>query len=927
MRKYILLIIFAFFSAFATSIAQTHTDTYFIDWKTQNQNMWGPNGQVFTMDTSINLYDVDQSGITTQGYIANIFGGDFGAELTIDYWLKHGCNFVIEGFSTGSVDVDYPTKIDMTYPDDQTFNPGQTVTIQSDYTVQPGWELNSDFPHTGSVSFDMYFGFNIDVDATVCVWSCTTFDVFEVGVPLDTTHLFQISDSSGVADVFYPWYDPGIGFYMVHDTILPIVFNNLGGIGLSGTIGIPYVATDDWLDPNTKCLMAKGDSAHMAFDLDILQFLSAFDSSWAAVIGMLNGTIDLGMGISVDYSLLTAHLLATGYMVQDFSFCPTLWAHMTFPIPVDYSITDPANGNAVVGSGNSDSIIFKVDNNLNYVYPCLGPPDMNLGLKFAMDNDFHNHTWDSIAFTFTLTAFTFVIHLPSFPVMPELCIPEECLEVPVPCPEKTNEPQWCTQLICMPEVCSPEVVVNQTDQDIIIGPLIDLTIPLGYVPITWFEQTWELAGFTPDQSGQGWYDTIVPGATMIPNPPLSTDIHGPNVICYGDTVATITVTVDNGTAPFTYVWSTGDSVTSSARADSIVVSVGSYSVTVYDVNGCNSVEVHTIYFINPQIFVTLSGTDINCAGDSTGSIISYASGGSPGYTYLWTPYGGTADTATGLCAGIYTLLVTDSVGCTKTATQTLIELHPLPPVNISSDITSGCQPLNVYFKELSGNQGQTYFWDFGDGATDSIKYPMHLYTSAGSFTVSCTVVSVYGCDSTQTIPAMIIVHPKPVAAFDPNPSISKSTLDPSWTIFFLDQSQGPSSWTWDFGDGSTSDLESPSHSYSKEGVYVVLLTVETSFGCIDTASRTVQVIDDILTYPNIFTPNGDGSNDNFVIKNVEKYPENTLVIFNRWGAKVFEQYHYRNTWNAEGIADGVYYFIFDSGISEKTIEGTVTIMR
>ena len=86
-------------------------------------------------------------------------------------------------------------------------------------------------------------------------------------------------------------------------------------------------------------------------------------------------------------------------------------------------------------------------------------------------------------------------------------------------------------------------------------------------------------------------------------------------------------------------------------------------------------------------------------------------------------------------------------------------------------------------------------------------------------------------------------------------------------------------------------------------------------------------MDDVLQYENIFTPNNDGYNDYFEIKNIEKYPDNKLTIYDRWGIVVFSAYHYRNTWNAEGVPDGVYYFIFDSGIGNKPVEGTVTIIR
>jgi gliding motility-associated-like protein len=928
MKKNLLLFAFILLWAVQTGRAQTHTLSYYVDWHTQNQNMWGPTGNVFSMDTSINLFDVDEADVVTAGYITNIFGGDFGASLTIDYWLKMGVNFTIAGFSTGSVDVNYPTKINLEFPDDYTWNPGQTITIGSDYTVEPGWSLDSHFPTSGSISFDLYFGFNIDVDATVCIWSCATFDVFEVGVPLDTTSL--ISDTNGIASVTYPWFDPAIGFYMEHDTILPLIFNNLGGIGFSGQINLPYVETNDYMLPNDKCLYAKGDSAYIWLDLDILQFLAAFDPSWAQVIGYLNGTINIGGGITLDYSLLTVHLLEASYMVQNFSFCPDIWAHLSFPMNLNYTVTDPGNGNALMGAGNNDTVVFKVDHDLHITYPCIAPPTLPIGIYFSMDNQFRNHTWDSIAFTFVLTAFTFTLHLPSFPVLPEVCIPDYCIYIPVPCLDKSGNTPECFDTICSSQICTPPVTLAPLDFDITIGPLINLAIPLGYLPLTWFDETWELQGFEPDLTGS--FDTIVPGTVLIPNPPMTTEIFGPNVICYGDTSTVITVVVTNGTAPFTYEWSTGDSITTNAAADSIVVGVGTWYCTITDASGCTSTEQLIIYYINPQMFSTLVKEDINCAGDSTGWIICYATGGTPGYTYEWAPYGGTADTAVHLFHGTYFVTITDSVNCTLVDSVTLIELHPLPPVNFTGTPVEGCQPMQVQFSELSADEGQTYDWTFGDGGSDTIKNPVHIYYNWGIFDVSLTVVSIYGCDSTMTKPGYITVHPKPVADYYYSPDTVLATVDPSWTVSFTDNSSFAWEWLWDFNDpgsgSNSSTMPVTVHSFSEEGIFHVTLYVTSDYGCMDTVTYDVSIIDDILNIPNVFTPNNDGANDFFVIENAEKYPENKLVIFNRWGVKVFEQYHYRNTWNGNGLSDGVYYYVFDSGKEVyKPTEGTITILR
>jgi gliding motility-associated-like protein len=90
--------------------------------------------------------------------------------------------------------------------------------------------------------------------------------------------------------------------------------------------------------------------------------------------------------------------------------------------------------------------------------------------------------------------------------------------------------------------------------------------------------------------------------------------------------------------------------------------------------------------------------------------------------------------------------------------------------------------------------------------------------------------------------------------------------------------------------------------------------------------------------PDGFSPDGDGVNDNFVIPDADKYPENTLSIFNRWGDKVYEEYRYNNTWSGvpnvgllitQGILPaGTYFYIFNTGMAgEKPIVGSLFINR
>ena len=120
---------------------------------------------------------------------------------------------------------------------------------------------------------------------------------------------------------------------------------------------------------------------------------------------------------------------------------------------------------------------------------------------------------------------------------------------------------------------------------------------------------------------------------------------------------------------------------------------------------------------------------------------------------------------------------------------------------------------------------------------------------------------------------------------------------------------GGTGYFWNFGDGGTSTDPNPTHTYVEVGEFEVMLVVLTSNGCADTSYKEIFVQPHI---PNVFTPNGDGKNDRFIIP-LQGMASYTLVIYNRWGAKLFESTDPSKGWDGttEGkpVPDGTYYFI------------------
>ena len=317
-----------------------------------------------------------------------------------------------------------------------------------------------------------------------------------------------------------------------------------------------------------------------------------------------------------------------------------------------------------------------------------------------------------------------------------------------------------------------------------------------------------------------------------------------------------------------------------------------------------------------------------CQG--TASLWVNAQNGSPPYTYSWTPIFGltsinTATTsATPSATTLYYVEVSDTSGCPSVKDSVLVTVVPNPQVSFISDIFNGCEPIQVTFTDFSAPNIQSWHWDFGDGTSSNQQNPSHIYT-AGTFSPTLTVTTGDGCKGSLNVPNLITAYMMPKAYFDAKPPVASVDYP---NIKFTDLSQNAATWLWDFGDGNTSTDQNPEHTF-EEGVWNVCLTVKTSNNCEHKICKDVRVVYDRISIYNIITPNGDGHNDVFIIDNIDKMVESHLVIFNRWGKKIFEASPYLNDWDAEGFADGAYFYVlkYKSFFKEDEVNGTITVMR
>lgn len=159
-----------------------------------------------------------------------------------------------------------------------------------------------------------------------------------------------------------------------------------------------------------------------------------------------------------------------------------------------------------------------------------------------------------------------------------------------------------------------------------------------------------------------------------------------------------------------------------------------------------------------------------------------------------------------------------------------------PP--LQADFTFSSQGLAAIFTDTSVGDPVSWRWDFGDGTAPSAdREPVHKYTEAGTYLVTLTVTTAKGRDTDTRRQFVPINSPRPVADF----TFTVQGL----AVAFTDTSTGnPISWSWDFGDDSSSSEQEPVHTYDKPGTYTVILTVANLAGDTADTVREVAIIRD-----------------------------------------------------------------------------------
>lgn len=390
-------------------------------------------------------------------------------------------------------------------------------------------------------------------------------------------------------------------------------------------------------------------------------------------------------------------------------------------------------------------------------------------------------------------------------------------------------------------------------------------------------------------------------------------------------------------------WNFGNTVTQTNTNNSPFLynytAVGNYVVSLLTTgsNGCvsDSFKLTVNVTSKPSAAFTIAGKP--CV-DSTYSFTSATTSSSVPTNWYWSfGDGQIQNISTGNIATHYynlpaaNLRVRHAVtygGCPSDTTEQLIPVmfgNPSAIFNIDSDTL--CENLPVQFSGSGSADITNWNWDFGNGTGNNVPTFSRIYTNAGNYTVKLSVQNAGGCISAiQSLPLNIAVAP----VVDAGPDIY---LRPGESKLINAVINNPSlyNFLWTPPTGlNADDILNPVTTPVNPMLYTIMAVNKTN-GCVAYDSVAVKIVTAIYV-PNAFTPNGDRVNDVWRIPALQSYPDAVVVIYNRYGQKIFESKGYHLPWDGtfKGSKQpmGSYvYLIKPSANAVEYLKGTVTLIR
>jgi len=423
------------------------------------------------------------------------------------------------------------------------------------------------------------------------------------------------------------------------------------------------------------------------------------------------------------------------------------------------------------------------------------------------------------------------------------------------------------------------------------------------------------------------------------------------IACLGDSVSFTVAATGTGLA---YQWRKGLVNIIGATNDTLTINpvtaldaALNYNVVITGTCLLKDTSFDAALTISSAINITAEpANQIACVGDSV-SFSVMATGA--GLTYQWrkgtvniigaTSATLTIDPVTLLDAALnYNVIIT---GTCSNDTSIYVSLT----VNIAPDITAepsdqiACTGSSVSFSVMASGTGLTYQWRKGTvnilGATTASLTidPVSITDAALNYNV---VVSGTCFPNDTSINVSLTVNVTPIAIANSNSPVCVDSL-----INLYAQSVTGGTYLWAGPNAFSSSDQNPviTASTAYAGIYTLVVSAN---GCPSAPSTITMVIDacEIVVDFNIpegFSPNSDGINDLFVIRGIDRFPANKIVIYNRWGDKVYEANPYQNTWDGKStlglkiggdkLPIGTYFYVLDLGDGSKIYKGTIYLNR
>lgn len=383
------------------------------------------------------------------------------------------------------------------------------------------------------------------------------------------------------------------------------------------------------------------------------------------------------------------------------------------------------------------------------------------------------------------------------------------------------------------------------------------------------------------------------------------------ISCNGANDGVVAATCENGAAPLMYSWNTGEGVYELHN-----MFEGSYHVTVTDGWGCSG-QSSVSLSAPAAMFVDLTPVSPRCYNTADGRVNVMVTGGVSPYSYAWNN-ASSSQSLTNVAAGTYSLTITDYAGCSTSRNVTIDAPDAISMEVATTDVK--CFGDRNGRIEVSAN-----------GGTEPYRYSVErvlelstssMFTNIASGYYDVRVTDANGCEAKKSA---IVKQPEEIkidaVSEDPFCKNSRTGLINVSVIGGV----SPYQYYWDnYMSDSSLMMNIP------EGQYTV--------GVIDAnecRSQTIKVtlvdVDvDCLRIPNVFTPNGDGINDEWIIANLNMFPEAQIYVFNRWGQLMFKTTGDGEPWDGSYrghyVPAGTYIYIIDLFNDDEPYKGTVTIV-